>query len=197
MPKKYRDETFELVEQSCNEFGMVQVWEELAQLLEFYEKLNVKRFMEIGTAYGGTFYLFCKFAPMLEQAISIDLYDPTINMPVEERNTKLKTFAKGVYTLTMDSHSEECLIAAKSILGEEKLDFLFIDGDHSYEGAKKDFDMYSSLVKSGGWVGFHDVTTNCHGWLGCADAWNEISRNKKVVMFDESEDFGGIGLIQL
>lgn len=39
----------------------------------------------------------------------------------------------------------------------KQLDFLFIDGDHSYEGVKKDFDMYSPFVKKGGIIAFHDV----------------------------------------
>ena len=39
------------------------------------------------------------------------------------------------------------------------IDMLFIDGDHSYEGVKKDWDLYSPLLKSGAIVIFHDV-----GW---------------------------------
>jgi len=33
---------------------------------------------------------------------------------------------------------------------------LFIDGDHSYEGVKKDFELWSGLVIEGGIIGFHD-----------------------------------------
>jgi predicted O-methyltransferase YrrM len=36
-------------------------------------------------------------------------------------------------------------------------DFLFIDGDHTYQGVKQDFQMYSPLVKKGGIVAFHDI----------------------------------------
>ena len=39
------------------------------------------------------------------------------------------------------------------------LDLLFIDGDHSYEGAKADWDSYRSFLKSGSIVVFHD-----YGW---------------------------------
>lgn len=37
-------------------------------------------------------------------------------------------------------------------------DLLFIDGDHSYEGAKQDFDLYFPIVKEGGLVVFHDYS---------------------------------------
>ena len=33
----------------------------------------------------------------------------------------------------------------KRILGSEKVDFIFIDGDHMYEGVKRDFEMHSPL----------------------------------------------------
>ena len=55
-----------------------------------------------------------------------------------------------------DSHNPDTLERVKSIF-EEEIDFLFIDGDHTYEGVKQDYEMYSPLVRSGGLVGFHDV----------------------------------------
>jgi len=42
-------------------------------------------------------------------------------------------------------------------LNGNQLDFIFIDGDHSYEGVKKDFEMYSPLVKKRGIIAFHDI----------------------------------------
>jgi predicted O-methyltransferase YrrM len=37
------------------------------------------------------------------------------------------------------------------------IDILFIDGDHSYEGAKRDWDLFSPFVKPFGSVIFHDT----------------------------------------
>ena len=36
------------------------------------------------------------------------------------------------------------------------LDFVFIDADHSYEGAKQDIAAWYPKVKKGGWIGGHD-----------------------------------------
>ncbi|MCS7232048.1 MAG: class I SAM-dependent methyltransferase [Elusimicrobiota bacterium] len=41
----------------------------------------------------------------------------------------------------------------------EQISLLFIDGNHSYEAVKKDWLLYSPLLKSGGFAIFHDV-----GW---------------------------------
>jgi predicted O-methyltransferase YrrM len=38
----------------------------------------------------------------------------------------------------------------------EPITLLWIDGDHSYEGAKRDFDMWSPFVRAGGLIAFHD-----------------------------------------
>ncbi|HTD39435.1 MAG TPA: class I SAM-dependent methyltransferase [Mucilaginibacter sp.] len=47
-----------------------------------------------------------------------------------------------------------------------KTDFLFIDGDHSYEGVSKDWHLYSTLLKKNSIVAFHDT-----GW---ADGVNKV-----------------------
>jgi predicted O-methyltransferase YrrM len=48
------------------------------------------------------------------------------------------------------------------VLNEQNLDFLFIDGDHTYKGVKEDFEMYSPLVRKGGVIAFHDITKHPH-----------------------------------
>lgn len=38
----------------------------------------------------------------------------------------------------------------------KEIDFLFIDGDHSIEGCKYDYETFSGFVKVGGFLAFHD-----------------------------------------
>lgn len=40
------------------------------------------------------------------------------------------------------------------------IDMLFIDGNHSYEGAKRDFLEWSPFVKPGGYLAMHDVSND-------------------------------------
>jgi len=41
----------------------------------------------------------------------------------------------------------------------KKIDMLFIDADHNYDGCKRDWDLYSPFLRSGSVVIFHD-----YGW---------------------------------
>jgi len=36
------------------------------------------------------------------------------------------------------------------------LDFAFIDGDHSYQGCRRDIEAWAAKVRPGGWIGGHD-----------------------------------------
>ena len=41
-----------------------------------------------------------------------------------------------------------------------KIDVLFIDGDHSYEGVKTDFELYSNILSDNGIIIIHDTDEN-------------------------------------
>ncbi len=43
-----------------------------------------------------------------------------------------------------------------------KIDYLHIDGDHSYEGVKKDFELYSQIMSENGIITIHDTDQLYH-----------------------------------
>ena len=47
---------------------------------------------------------------------------------------------------------------AAELVDDNLLDFVFIDGDHSYEGVKSDIKSWSKKVKKGGYICGHDYT---------------------------------------
>lgn len=64
-------------------------------------------------------------------------------------------------------------------------DILFVDGDHSYEGAKADFARWSPRVRDGGHLLFHDaVDTGSYGNLypGVQRAVAEVARDASFVV---------------
>ncbi len=67
------------------------------------------------------------------------------------------------------------------------IDVLFIDGDHTYEGVKDDWDNFSPFVKKGGRVYFHDCDNTSPDVVRL---FNEIDASKwdKVLCRSEIDD---------
>jgi cephalosporin hydroxylase len=184
------------------ELGMIQNRYEIENAVEFVKNLNIKNFMEIGTNQGGTFYCWSKICAEDGLKISVDWTHEarggTANFNIEDRNNVLKGLGSNVHIINGDSHSEDIYQQVKAIIGDEKLDFLFIDGDHSHLGVKLDYHMYKEFVKKGGWIGFHDIkSTEMHHEQGCyVDYfWDELNNEKAWFITDN--DWGGIGMIKI
>lgn len=181
-----------------------QIKEEFIELLRVFKDLNPKYFMEIGTARGGTLFCFCKLAKEDSTVISIDLPGGSFGGGYPEWKIPLyKAFTKKNQTIHLirgNSHDLETLERVKQVLDGNKLDFLFIDGDHTYEGVKKDFEMYGSLVREGGIIAFHDIVIHKFSPnVRVFNFWNEIKRNfeHREIVRDYNQIDCGIGLIRV
>jgi hypothetical protein len=47
-------------------------------------------------------------------------------------------------------------VTAAGYFENRSVDFVFIDGDHSYDGCKRDIEAWYPKIKPGGWIGGHD-----------------------------------------
>lgn len=94
-----------------------------------------------------------------------------------------------------NSHDLTTLFELKKILGKRKIDFLFIDGDHTYEGVKKDFAMYSPLVREGGIIAFHDIVLGpSENVGGVRKFWDEIKKGYEYIEIVKDWKQGGYGI---
>ena len=142
----------------------VQLTEELALLLDDVRKLNPARVMEIGTSMGGTLFLWTRLAQADATLVSVDLRGGKfgggysfLRIPLYRRFARRD---QKLHLLRADSHAKDTLLEVNRLFKNEPIDFLFIDGDHTYEGVKEDWQMYSPLVRQGGLIAFHDVAGN-------------------------------------
>lgn len=181
-----------------------QIRSEILGLLEELEKNNrPKSIVEIGTARGGTLFLFTRVATDNATFISIDLMDRDYLGGYPKWKTNFyKSFAQKkqkIHLLRADSHDTATLKDVKSILDGNKVDFLFIDGDHTYKGVKRDFELYSPLVRSGGIVAFHDIGQPKEGTHGVNEFWKEIKDrfDHREIIEDIKQGWAGIGLLYI
>jgi predicted O-methyltransferase YrrM len=181
----------------------IQIREEIKNLLLILDKVKPKVILEIGTAGGDTLFLFSNVAHEEAILISVDLYQ-TIEKRILFKYIKKEK--QKIFLIQGDSHSIKTLRKIEGILRDDKVDFLFIDGDHSYEGVKKDFEMYSPLVRKGGIIAFHDIIPDYYtrygiktgSWAGeVYKFWNEVKERYEhlEIVKDRNQDACGIGVL--
>lgn len=185
------------ITKKSRELGIIQKEEELIAFAGFVTGIRPKNVLEIGSWKGGLFYIMSQILPHEGVKMSVDL-DGYNNFDMKARNERMITWADNVKILNANSHDQSTYDWVKNNLGNEKLDFLMIDGDHSYEGSKMDYEMYKGFVREGGWIGFHDIlATNFHIRMGCEvyKTWQSISGEKYEFIIDG--EWGGIGVIRV
>jgi len=56
---------------------------------------------------------------------------------------------------------------------------IFIDGDHSYDASKKDYELAKEMLVPNGIIIFHDTTNEIYG---VKDLWNELTKTLPIQM---------------
>lgn len=181
----------------------LQVRSEIIKLIQILKKEKPKIILEIGTANGGTLFLFSRIADEDAIIISIDLPGGRYGGGYPEWRVSLyESFClsnQRMYLIRANSHEEATLNKVKNFLNGKKFDFIFIDGDHTYQGVKKDFEMYNPLTKEKALIAFHDIVIHpVELNVGVNQFWNEIKQRYEYVEIVENWDqrLGGIGILK-
>lgn len=176
---------------------MAQVPEEFERLLEHAK--GKKLILEIGTCQGGTLYHFMQVADDNAVFVSIDMpggrFGGELGQPEpEEMNSWLKPNQK-LHILRGDSHDPFVKREVREIIKRRYFDFAFIDGDHTYEGVKQDYEMYQTMVR--GVIAFHDILHHPnHPDVGVDRFWKELTGDKLEYIKDPAQGWAGIGVLQ-
>ena len=138
------------------EFAIQQAKEEITEFVDILLNTKTTNCLEIGLGhYGSTHFLWRQ------------IYDKVIT--IEKNFERIREFGRNMKKF----YGEWCLSDGRSqffngFSNDEKIiadvynklsevDFLFIDGNHSYESVLCDFLLYYPLVRKGGIIGFHDT----------------------------------------
>ncbi|HTY56400.1 MAG TPA: class I SAM-dependent methyltransferase [Candidatus Binataceae bacterium] len=186
-------------------WNSVSAWQEPKELLELariVRSYRPKTILEIGSARGGTLFVWCQMAHPKATVLSLDLPGGRYGGGYQEGRIstmkRLKQRGQKLHLLRCDSHDAGTLRRVQELFQSEKIDFLFIDGDHRYEGVKQDFDMYRPLVAKGGIIGFHDILEAPEDTGGDVSRfWNEIKEQfyHREIVADRQQQGYGIGLL--
>lgn len=176
-----------------------QIKSEILALMALVEKRRPQIMVEIGTATGGTLFFWSQILPKNSELISLDLpFGKFGGGYLSTRAKFYKSFAQEQQTIRLisgDSHQPATLQKLQTLLNGRLLDFLFIDGDHTYEGAKADFTTYQKLVRPGGIIALHDIVRNRFDPAAQVyKFWAEIKNNYRHEEFIDKADQDGYGI---
>ena len=154
--------------------------DEIIWLLELLRERPPRTVLEIGMDRGGTLFLWTRVAAPDALLVSVDLKQIHGRLGRRSPFALVRhSFARDEQRVELlggvDSHSERTRDLVAGLLGGREVDFLFIDGDHRYESVKRDFELYSPLVREDGLVAFHDVSpATTPDTEGTARFWQEL-----------------------
>lgn len=144
--------------------------------------------VEIGNFRGKSTVALAKGAPNPVEIFTIDPHkkwpknDPTFGP--EDRKVLLQNLLD--YEVLNQVRPIDLPSGVPSKGWNNPISFLFVDGDHSYRGCKRDFLNWHPHVKRGGIMAFHDANKNHTGVPGVIDEALED------YPYEISEETGGI-----
>lgn len=180
-------------------FQMEQIPGEIWPFAEWLYTRRPHNVLEIGVRHGGTSALWHGLCT--GKVIGIDwegrdsLGSACSGLTKKRHQELIETYPR-FRSVLGDSQSQ---VTRKRVDIGENFDFIFIDGDHSYEGVKADFINYRPLLSTGGCIAFHDIVdtpiTRGAG-QGVFRFWNELKAQNpdNWKEFSVNGEWGGIGV---
>jgi predicted O-methyltransferase YrrM len=155
--------------------------------VEEYLGQRPRKILDIGTNKGGTALMFQHIAS--EGCISIDIRGREVGIP--------DAWFPKVHFIVGDSSSPEVIA---EIQQNGPYDLIFIDGDHSYDGTKKDWELAKTLISSPGVIGFHDIGfrryKDMDSEIYCGVVFEEIVNGQEHETTEFFVEFG-IGMVKV
>jgi len=177
-----------------------QMQHEFSELLHYFRAwhpVDPIVAVEIGIADGGTLEHWVRLAPAGSLVIGVDSalqFLPGLHVDAGASGNTL-------YTIRGASRDMLPIVQriVRDVAGRSAIDFLFIDGDHGYEAARSDFELYGGIVAPGGHIVFHDIVPNSlNPEIEVPRLWNEIReagyRTRELVTRHNQNRYG-IGVV--
>ena len=119
--------------------------------------------VEVGVCLAHTTEAYAKGIKNLKKLYAVDNYPTFVDWDGSDWNKDRQDLMKKAAQEKMLAYKDKVEFLHVSseefvkTIEDESLDFVFIDGDHSFEAALKDFQNYYPKVKTGGIFGGHDI----------------------------------------
>ena len=152
---------------------------------DLMREFRPKVFVELGVWKGESYFSFCQSAAdhcIPTQCYGIDTwrgdvhmgdFDPEIGIEVAEYNWRYSSFSKLLTTTFAEAVDQ---------FADGTIDLLHIDGAHTYDDVRRDFERWLPKVSVQGMVLFHDVVVHDRGF-GVWRLWQEVAKPGQSFLF--------------
>ncbi len=173
-------------------------WEYRMFVTRVMDELKPERTVELGTWKGGNAILLSLVTS--GPTISLDIHDYDRN----ESINIIRGYGLNISLPLADCRSSETIANTKMCL-DGPIDLLFIDDGHCIEEVTEDHRLWAPLVRSGGWIVFHDINPNAnllspgvHPSICQAHAyWAQLTGNKEEIIYQGDPPGPGIGILKV
>jgi len=164
---------------------LLQDPKELCELIFFLKKLkNKNSYLEIGFGHGLTNTILNKFFNF-KKIVAVDPFGPHIRGNTLIPNIRFKN----LILICQKTNSQIVKTELKKLA---PFDIILIDGDHSYDAVKLDFNVVKEFAKKGSAIVFHDINFKNSGSM---KFWQSIKKKYKTKEIISSNDSYGFGIV--
>jgi len=161
-------------------------------------EMEPKVFVELGTHNGFSYFVACQTIAELglpTKAFAVDhwggdkhagVFDEGVYSAVVKLNRKYKHFSNLLKMSFSDARMDV----------PDGIDLLHIDGLHTYEAVKEDFETWLPKMNRDGIILLHDIHVR-HGDFGVYQLWAEIKSQYRTIEFTASYGLGVVFLGEL
>jgi len=159
------------------------------------EKLKPKAIVELGTHYGNSYFAFCQTIKELKlstKAYAVDswkgdehagFYGQEVFNYVNKINNEHFSYFSNLIKATFDE--------ARQYFENDSIDLLHIDGLHTYEAVKHDFESWLPKMSDQGVVIFHDTVVKDQGF----GVWKLMDELRSQYPYFQFEHGYGLGVL--
>ena len=181
-------------------YRSVSAWSQHVPIAHWLvESLRPRTVVELGTYRGVSFFAFCEAAEHYSPETfihAVDTWqgDEHLGFYGEEVFEKVSEYW-GRHHKTHSALIRSTFEEAAGHFGEKSINLLHIDGLHTYEAVRHDYETWLPLVAEDGVILFHDINVRTRGF-GVWKLWEEL-KAEHPDEYLESLNGSGLGLLFL
>jgi Methyltransferase domain len=163
---------------------------------DLVRNLRPRRLAELGVCLGTSFFAFCqavKDGGLVTELLAVDTWEGDEHTGfygpgyLEQFDRVWRTHFPALAVSRIQRPFDE----ARAEVEDSSLDVLHLDGCHTYEAARHDYETWSDAVREGGVILFHDVAVRDPGrGFGVYRLWEELKGRFPTAEFAHSFGLG-------